>query len=737
MAAAPRLHGTRRLHATARLHGTARLRGITHLRRVVLVATLLALGLASVQLSSPRLAVGSNGYHETGTTTYTVNPSKGRLDVVIDLDFKNTSKSTSTTYYVYVSVYVWLEHAATHVGVTTNLRGATIEKDKAGQGFDRWIIHLGRAIFYGETRKIHVTYQLLGGAPRSASFVRINPAFASFCVAAAGDDGGTARVVAPLGYQMTIEGEGGDLTSTTSGTWTTWSTGFLALPYDFWACLDGANPAGYTDTQLTSPSGQNIDLQSWPTDGTWLAQVKGEVDGTLAKLEQLVGRGLPRNGPIVVREVASTDLGPYAGIFDPTTGLARVGEEYGSGGTVAHELSHAWFNDSLFDGRWLSEGMAEWARVSVVPDTCPEPGPYPGIGNPNLGVWQFAGPKATKAELEAVSYQYHAACYIVTTLAAKIGADGMRAVLAALFDHKVAYRSGKTVLDGPSAPATWQTWLDAIDELGMVPAGVTDLDVAQKLLQKYGIANVGNVLDKRSAARAAYHQLGSSLGDWTIPEAILRPMAAWDFDGATKAMAHATAIHASLAHADQVLQGLGALDGPIAAAFSAAKTEADLAAVERQAADQAAAADAVAAAQAGVATPRDVFTTLGLLGVDLDAPMAAAFAGARAGDLSNAKAQSAAIATALTGASQQGVTRVAIVVAVTLVLLLLLILIIRRQRRRSRARLAIALAAMPPPDATLRDAGFPPDAVVPGGPADGRNVTDPQPNDPTSETRHS
>ena len=41
--------------------------------------------------------------------------------------------------------------------------------------------------------------------------------------------------------------------------------------------------------------------------------------------------------------------------------MARVSEHLELG-TVAHELAHAWFNDALFEARWMSEGSASWAE---------------------------------------------------------------------------------------------------------------------------------------------------------------------------------------------------------------------------------------------------------------------------------------------------------------------------------------------------------------------------------------
>jgi hypothetical protein len=650
--------------------------------RSVALSGLLASGLLAAGLSSPIAVEASSGYHETATTTYTLNPANNRLDVELEITFKNTSRSTATTQYYYLYIYAWLEHAATHVAATTDHGEAIPRFGKREGAYDRWDVQMAKAILYGNTRHIFVTYQLPSGAPRSSSSVRVNRAFASFCVAGMGDDGGTVRVVAPKGYDFDVQGEGGDLTQTTSGDTQVWSSGFLDDPFGFWSCLSGASASGYDVSKLTSPGGRQVFLESWPDDTTWRSETMGEVSGDLSKLETLVGRPLAGSGPIIVREVAGAELGAYAGFFDPTTGIAIVGEDFANDGTVAHELSHEWFNDGLFVERWMSEGMAEWARINVVPGTCPAPGTYPGVGVPNLASWQFAGPKASKTELAEVDYEYRAACYIVATLSAKAGPGGMRTALSAMFDRKLAYRSGTTVLDSRAGALTWREWLDDIDELAIVPAGGTDLDFAQKLVAGYGIPEAGTDLAKRSAARAKYHALMGAVGSWSLPEAVLRNMAEWRFDDATAAMDDVSKAYSILQAADVALPGIDATGGPVEAMVEAAKTDDDLKAAEVKAQGQLDAAKAVASAEAALAEQRDLFEQIGLSGTDPGTALPDAIAAAKRGDNEGTLAHVASITAALDGAAGIGQERVGVAVGVSVVLLVLLLLVIRRSRRR-------------------------------------------------------
>jgi len=179
-----------------------------------------------------------------------------------------------------------------------------------------------------------------------------------------GIDGGRASVIVPTGYDFEVDAHGGTFKSTTKDGTTTYTTGLLDTPHEFWACFTGDNPAGYATSQFTSPSGRRIELQAWPEDSTWNDEIRTSIDAILTELEGLVGRGLPGSGTIVIREVSSAELGAYAGVFDWSEGIARVGEDSGEVGIVAHELSHAWFNGELFDTTWLSEGYAEWAERS-------------------------------------------------------------------------------------------------------------------------------------------------------------------------------------------------------------------------------------------------------------------------------------------------------------------------------------------------------------------------------------
>ena len=644
--------------------------------------------IALLQLGVPAGVAAADGLSDTATTTYTVNPEAGRVDVTIDLSIHN-SKPSVTTYepcvkYVYSQYlgyyptwstcprttryyvnesFVYLEKGAAAIKVTGNAGTPKITLYKKSDGFDYDEYRITfTAVYNGQTRNLHVTYQVPSGAPRSTNPTRIGIAYTSFCVIANGYDAGTTKVIIPTSYSLTVDPHHGTFTTSTAGGKVTYATASMPNPFDFWACFDGDNLAGYTSSKLSSPEGRSIDIQSWPEDAAWRTDVSDEIAQSLGALEKLIGMPLPGSGPIVVREVSEAELGAYAGTFDYTAGVARVSEDFTQVGVVPHELSHAWFNDSLYRARWLSEGSAGWAESTITHVACNDPGPYPGTGTANLGVWTFAGPRATTEELDAIDFEYAASCYVVSSVAGRMGEARMRDVLSALTHHEIAYRSGDLVVAGPAGAQDWRNWLDAVDELGLVPAGVEDLDYAQNLLLKFGVSPGPAVLLERSVARAKYHDLGGAIGSWVIPEAVLRPMGEWRFADATSAMDLETATFTTATSVHAVLPEVDAVAGPVEALVAKATTLEDLRAAADQATAQKAAADEVAAARTSFEGSRDALAQVGLIGTDLQPALDAAVAAVAAINTGTAHDQAALIERTLADAPNQGLVRLAVVV---------------------------------------------------------------------------
>jgi hypothetical protein len=616
---------------------------------VLSAAGLLSLILLGAGLTVPAPAAAANGYQMSATTAYVMNPDAGRLEVTISVTFKNTTPDKGSTYYYYDTVTLAFEHTATALKATTDSGGASISRlDALNPYYDRYRVRLTSPILYGVTRRVTVTYQVPSGAPRSDSPVRVGRAYANYCVIANGVDSASVSVSVPDRFVMATTDGSSSLTSSTEGGRIVFRSGTLSNPGGFWSCLSGADAASFTTTTITSASGRQIVLQSWPEDTAWRDQVSGELTQAVAALEQLIGRVLPGSGPITVREVGEAGLGGYAGGFDYLTNQAQISERIDPG-LVAHELAHAWFNRGLFRETWLSEGSAEWASSQVGGAACQDPGPP--AGSAALSSWVYLDPLATSTTFAAVRYEYDAACFVVASAASQVGIDRMDDVIGSLVDGLIAYQAPDGGLKRSSGPITWREWVDAIDELGLFPAGngaAIDAVRDQLLRNRVITAADAALFQPRAEAREKYHALAGELGTtWKAPTAILRAMADWRFIEATNGITSAETIWASVNETARILPEANALTGPVRAMFENAATLTELAAAQRRAMDQQTAAELVAGVKARATAARADVVKLGLSGKDLASALQDAVAAVAAADLERTTPAVAAIDKAL------------------------------------------------------------------------------------------
>jgi hypothetical protein len=234
----------------------------------------------------------------------------------------------------------------------------------------------------------------------------------------------------------------------------------------------------------------------------------------------------------VVREAPTQALDGYSGDFDSRHSIIRIDEQIDDSLLLAHELAHAWFNDESMAEDWMAEAHAEWLAHAAHQYWCTQPGPYPGKGTPELRNWQYLGLEPTKRESATVDYQYAAGCTLLEAIEKSAGIAAVGRVNAALLDRRPKY--GGTASDSAPLP-DWREWLDAVDEVGLVPAGVEDLRLAERLLIDQGIARPKQ-LKGRAKARARYHAAitGSSVA--FMPLAVRDAMDAWKFDRAMQTL---------------------------------------------------------------------------------------------------------------------------------------------------------------------------------------------------------
>ncbi|HEY2916784.1 MAG TPA: hypothetical protein VGI98_06175 [Candidatus Limnocylindrales bacterium] len=224
----------------------------------------------------------------------------------------------------------------------------------------------------------------------------------------------------------------------------------------------------------------------------------------------------------------------------------------------------------------------------------------------------------------------------------------------------------------------------------MIPAGETDLDLAQKQLAEVGVATDGTTLASRSSARAAYHDLITTTG-WRMPEAITAPLTSWDFTRASRAIGTAVEGYQALVEASTAVPDGDALSSPIHDDWQNATTQADLDAVAASAKAEQEAADALAAAQRKL-DQADLVATIGLLGTDPSPVYASGAAALRRGDATSAAREARALGSIIADAEGAGAIRLGLASAAVVGGAGCGFLVWRR-RRASRTRAAALLAA--------------------------------------------
>jgi hypothetical protein len=685
----------------------------------------------SATLASPGAVLAANGYADTGTTTYVINTAKSEIDVTVTEAIKNTTPS-KTVYvtctwwgatcpekenYYYYATYIWVPAQAVSVKASSDA-GKVSQKVYKTDAYGRELELDYPAVYYGQTRTVKLTY-VLPGAPRASGDYRALKAYAEMCGSGTGLDSGTVTFVVPDGFDVTFSGATAINLSGDAKGMQTYSTGKIASADEFWTCMEATRPDVLTNTSVAAGD-QAFNLQAWPEDSKWATTVATEIQSDVPALETLTGLKMP-GGTIAVQEAGNWQLGEYAGTYSATTKTASITEGTDPS-TVAHELSHIWFNRELLDDPWMYEGLAGYSEKAAGAGNykpCTDPGAYPGTGTPALGTWKYLDNNSTTTDEKVATWQYAASCYLITQVADAIGPDNFKAVLAAASKDEIAYLGtgpAEVSVDGGSSISS-RALLDLIDERGMLPAGVTDLDQTQTLFGKYGLYTA-DLLTARSQARSDYHTLLATTGTWGLPMAVRSAMASWDFAGAQTAMATVTQI---LTVRDQISKNLPGfkVDGSgLQTAYESAATQKDLDAVLVLANQEAAAASKVNQADQANSASRNVLQSIGLIGVDVSGPLAQANT-----DLKNAKPADATtsaqkVMDSINSSSSQGLLRIVLILLLILVLLGIALLV-RMLRRRRRARKALAaeaaLTLAAPLDPALLDAGSPTDAPLDAG----------------------
>lgn len=408
-----------------------------------------------------------------------------------------------------------------------NLSGLPLEARLTSEGggtYKSAEISFAETLGTGMSTTVLVNYDIVAGTRNSRSAVRVNPAFVRFGVRAHGNAPGGSVSVRADGYL--VDPSKVPLQSVTGAQETVYRVDDIERPEAFGVTFSAENPAALTSTSI-SIAGHNIVVRSWPGDEQWMSAVVGTIEQVGAELFASIGLPWPDGDPITITEtVAPTEAG-FGGWFNQVTHEIQVGERVDEQ-LILHELSHAWFNETLFAERWIGEGLADEFAARLVREEF-DSRPFPKViirgqqVGKQLNEWEHIGVGQSNAREDR--YAYNASWSIIFTVTDEIGTDGLSRVLGANSRSEIAYQgSGK--VEETTVPDDWRRFLDLLTETG----GSAE---AAGLFYEYVATDDERVaLDARTVSREGYQAVVAAFGGWAMPYPLRAAMESWNFTAA-------------------------------------------------------------------------------------------------------------------------------------------------------------------------------------------------------------
>ena len=656
----------------------------------IAVALLLGLGLA-ISPAGAGAAAAADPLRVSADAAYTLDPGAGRVHVAVQYQVTDLKPNSAQFIYFYTGYRFGIQREARSIRATDSAGALSIETT-SHEHYIEVAVDFRRSIYYRDTARFTVRYDLVGGAPRSSSSIRIGKAFATWGVWAWGDPSrGSVVVNLPQGFGSSIAGD--PMSKASSGG----SETLRATPADpqkFFAILSAESPLAYTEDRLSLDGGVEIVIHAWPEDRKWDDIVLTTLRTAMPELRELIGLDWPVAHDLNVRERYTPALEGYAGVFFTDAERIDVSEDLDPV-VIVHEASHAWFNGGLFVERWIYEGLAQeyaWRVQQAVGGEDGGPPTEPNLKDPGfvlLGRWTFPEVIRDQKTDDEERYGYQASFWLMHNLVADAGIDVMRRAFAAADAHTTAYPGAGTP-EKVTPTNNWKRLLDLVE-----PIDAPESASVESLLRRLALASSsGRDLDERAEARRLYRELVTAGDGWLPGWFVRRPMGEWSFDVAERRMTEANSI---LDLRGRVVEAAAALGLTPDAALRSAYEGADdgLDAAMALATDELAALAAIDDARAKVDEEPDFVAKLGLWGAAPQAQYDAARSAFAQGDIAGAKASAAAATALMTGAASIGQQRLLIGVAVAVLVLLVALLLARRRRRRRVPTTTVAVAADP------------------------------------------
>jgi hypothetical protein len=616
-------------------------------------------------------------------TTYSVDVEQGLLHVESELVLTNQKPNTRSgdtiTQYFFEGIEIYVPELVSNVSITTDGHDLDYSfdllEDEEFDGFKLATIDFASSLFYQRSTTILVEYDLAGDAPRSDTPFRINSAYVTFGAFSWGDpDQTTLSIVLPTTFD--IELHGGDYETSTSEGLVVYTISEFDDPESGFIYVQAWNERALTESRA-SVGEYGVVVRAWPGDATWERDVIDAVESGLPELAKLVGLDWVPTDDVEIVESQEVSLAGYGGWYLTDEDRIEIGEWVDSH-LVLHELSHSWFDETLFAERWITEGLADAFAMAAAEngglEVSEEIRPGDTHDRPawadDLNDW--LSPAFDELEPDRMEdYGYEASFWVVQQLIDEIGIDRMAVILSAAANDEIAYR-GAGEPETVSSRDDWRRFLDLLEEIGG----------SEQAFALFGVYVTGTDMTARTEAREAYSELDDS--GWDTPLYVRSMMGEWNFTTAETRIEEAEAV---LETRDSITFNAAELgvEAPSSLEASYEDSKDNLNEAARLADAQLQSSEDVLAARDAVARERGFLTTIGLIGEDAESELTEAVEAFAEDELEVASSEAIEAVLLIDDADEVGQMRVLISAGVLLLLAGMIVTLVILKRRRARS----------------------------------------------------
>ena len=382
---------------------------------------------------------------------------------------RETANGTVTTRYFFENASLAVHTEATNI--VAKAGEATLRtRSTPDDGFSVLRVDFPRDLYFEESLAFTVDFDLPGRAPLGQRHPRRVGVRDVLRVGVRRRWRG--RIQIPGGYD--VEASGSLTRETAEGGVTTIAATGINDTAEWYTIVVADRHDALTEDRLDLPGGENLVIRAWPEDEGVADPRPRPARGRAARPRREVGLAWPVEDELEVLEVRTPLLEGYAGLFYTEEQRIEISEDLDEL-TIIHEASHAWFNERLFVGRWIGEGLADEYASRVLDEVsvgglAPEPVSRQSPAAIALNGWTSPGRIDDEETNARETYGYQASWSAMRSLMDGIDEDRMQGVLAAAHARRTAY-VGAGEPETVSYRNDWRRLLDLLEESGSRNAG--------------------------------------------------------------------------------------------------------------------------------------------------------------------------------------------------------------------------------------------------------------------------